>query len=173
MRKVALEMNVVPGLESTLVSVWKMAEADYITVLNKDGARIYDRKTAKITVSEEAIPEGYRCKWTGLWRVTLWKTVENENTNTIIINRPDPKEVIAHYFKFPLTEENDYIFPCMRRIPSRGNLDKDHPSRKLFNVAIIEHKSSNRILSGIRWIPTGPHERFKERNQTTEGKEQR
>ena len=42
MRKVALEMNVVPGLESTLVSVCKMAEADYITVLDKNKAKIYD-----------------------------------------------------------------------------------------------------------------------------------
>ena len=33
MRKVALKMNVTPGLESTLVSACKMAEADYITVL--------------------------------------------------------------------------------------------------------------------------------------------
>ena len=54
-RKVALKMNVVPGLESTLVSVCKMAEADYITVLDKNEARIYDGKTVKITVSEEAI----------------------------------------------------------------------------------------------------------------------
>ena len=48
MQKVALEMNVVPGLESTLVIVCKMVEADYITVLDKDEAKIYDGKTAKI-----------------------------------------------------------------------------------------------------------------------------
>ena len=67
MRKVALEMNVVPGLESTLVSVCKMAEADYIPVLDKNEAKIYDGKTAKITVSEEAILKGWWCKRTGLW----------------------------------------------------------------------------------------------------------
>ena len=39
MRKVALEMNVVPGLESTLVSVCKMTEADYNTVLDKNKAK--------------------------------------------------------------------------------------------------------------------------------------
>ena len=47
MRKVALKMNVVPGLESTLVSVCKMAEADYITVLDKGKAKIYDGKPQK------------------------------------------------------------------------------------------------------------------------------
>ena len=58
MRKVALEMNVVPRLESTLISVCKMADADYITVLDKNEAKIYDGKTVKSTVSEEAILKG-------------------------------------------------------------------------------------------------------------------
>ena len=66
-------MNVVPGLESTLVSVCKMAEADCITVLDKGEAKIYDGKTAKITVSEEAILKGWRYKHIGLWRVPLQK----------------------------------------------------------------------------------------------------
>ena len=39
-----------------------MTEADYITVLDKEEARIYDKKTAKITASEEAFLKGYRCK---------------------------------------------------------------------------------------------------------------
>ena len=75
LRKVALEMNVVPGLESTLVSVCKMAEADYITVLDKNEAKIYDGKTVKITVSEKEVLKGWRCKRTGLWRVPLQQAV--------------------------------------------------------------------------------------------------
>ena len=59
MRKVALEMSIVLGLESTLVSICKMAEADYITVLDKGAAKIYDGKTAKNMVSEEAILKGW------------------------------------------------------------------------------------------------------------------
>ena len=46
-QEVALEMNVVPGLESTLVSVCKMAKLDYITVLDKNRAKIYDGKPRK------------------------------------------------------------------------------------------------------------------------------
>ena len=104
MRKVALEMNVVPGLKATLVGVYKMIEADCITVLDKDEAKIYDEKPAKIPVPEEAISKGYRCKRTGLWRVPLQKMVANENTETKIIDHPDPKEAIAHYFELISTE---------------------------------------------------------------------
>ena len=35
MRRVALKITVVPGLESTLVSVCNMAEVDYTTVLDE------------------------------------------------------------------------------------------------------------------------------------------
>ena len=73
MHKIALKMNVMPGLKSTLVSVCKIVEADYIEVLDKSEVKIYDGKTAKITVSEEAILKGWRCKCTGLWRVPLQK----------------------------------------------------------------------------------------------------
>ncbi len=38
----AREMNVVPGLHSTLVSIPKFANADYITVFDKNKANIYD-----------------------------------------------------------------------------------------------------------------------------------
>jgi hypothetical protein len=146
MRQVALEMNVVPGLESTLVSVCKMAEADYITVLDKNEAKIYDGKTVKITVSEEAVLKGWRCKRTGLWRVPLQRTVVNENTDTLIIDRPDPKEAIAHYFELPSTEKNDSILPCMRGIPSKIYLDSSNQSRKLLHVARFERQGSRKIL---------------------------
>ena len=35
-KKMAVEMNVLPGVNSALVSVCKMAEADYIKVVDKD-----------------------------------------------------------------------------------------------------------------------------------------
>jgi hypothetical protein len=45
----AREMNVVPGLHSTLVSIPKFANADYIAVFDKNKANIYDAKTTTIT----------------------------------------------------------------------------------------------------------------------------
>ena len=74
MSKTALELNVVPGVHNTLVSVCTMADADYITVLDKDEANIYDCRTTKVTISEEAILKCYRCKRTGLWILPLKKS---------------------------------------------------------------------------------------------------
>jgi hypothetical protein len=42
-------MNIVPGLHSILVSIPKMANADYIAVFNKHMATIYDGTTTTIT----------------------------------------------------------------------------------------------------------------------------
>ena len=87
MHIVALKMNVVPGLESTLVSICKMTEADYITVLDKSKAKIYDGHTVKNTVLEEAMLKGcWRCKRTSLWRVPVQKKMVNENMDTLIID---------------------------------------------------------------------------------------
>jgi hypothetical protein len=44
-------MNIVPGLHSALVSIPKLADAGYTTVLNKNGAAIYDDETTKITAT--------------------------------------------------------------------------------------------------------------------------
>ena len=47
----AREMNIVPGLHLTLISVPKLADAGYTTVFSKAGAMIYDDYTTKITAS--------------------------------------------------------------------------------------------------------------------------
>ncbi len=49
LREGVREMNVVPGLHSTLVSIPKFANADYIAVFDKNKANIYDAKTTTIT----------------------------------------------------------------------------------------------------------------------------
>jgi hypothetical protein len=42
LRPTAHEMNIVPGLHSTLISVPKLADPGYTTVFNKAGVMIYD-----------------------------------------------------------------------------------------------------------------------------------
>ena len=71
LRDPATEMNVVRGLHTSLISITKMADANYVTVFTKEGTKVYDGNTAKIVVSERAVLEGYRCKTSGLWRVPL------------------------------------------------------------------------------------------------------
>ncbi len=60
------EMNIVPNLHSTLISVPKMVDHGYIAVLDKIEARIYDGTATTITASKERIIVAPRCKDMGL-----------------------------------------------------------------------------------------------------------
>jgi hypothetical protein len=51
----ASKMNIVPNLHSTLISVPKMADVDYIAVFDKKEARIYDATTTIVSASEDPI----------------------------------------------------------------------------------------------------------------------
>jgi hypothetical protein len=67
----AREMNIVPGLHSTLVSIPKLADAGYTTVFSKKGVVIYDDHTTTITANKPPILEADRCNLTGLWKLPL------------------------------------------------------------------------------------------------------
>jgi hypothetical protein len=71
LRPAAREMNIVPGLHSTLVSVPKLADAGYTIVFSKKGALIYDDHTTTITADKPLILEADRCNLTGLWKIPL------------------------------------------------------------------------------------------------------
>ncbi len=65
------EMNIVPNLHSSLISVPKMSDHGYIVVFDKIEARIYDGTTMTIMALEEPIIIALRCKDTGLWKMEL------------------------------------------------------------------------------------------------------
>ncbi len=67
----ACKMNIIPNLHSTLISVPKMADADYIAVFNKKEARIYNATTTIISASEDPILVAPCCQDTGLWKLDL------------------------------------------------------------------------------------------------------
>ncbi len=48
----ASKMNIIPNLHSTLISVPKMEDADYIAVFNKKEARIYNITTTIVSASK-------------------------------------------------------------------------------------------------------------------------
>jgi hypothetical protein len=62
----AHEMNIVPGLHWTLISVLKQADAGYTTVFSKAGAAIYDDYTTTISASNPPVLDANRCDHTGL-----------------------------------------------------------------------------------------------------------
>jgi hypothetical protein len=70
LRPKASKMNIVPNLHSTLISIPKMADADYIVVFKKK-ARIYDATTTIVLTSKDPILVAPRCQATGLWKIDL------------------------------------------------------------------------------------------------------
>ena len=73
------EMNIVPGLHSTLISVPKMVDKDYIVVFDKKSATTYDATTTMISASEKPVLEAPRCTSTGLWLMPLEADGNKEN----------------------------------------------------------------------------------------------
>jgi hypothetical protein len=71
LRPEAIKMNIVPNLHSTMISVPKMADADYITVFEKIEARIYNAMTTIVSASKDPILVAPFCQDTGLWKLDL------------------------------------------------------------------------------------------------------
>ena len=78
-REGAREMNIVPGLHSTLVSVPKMVDKDYIVVFDKKSAKSYDATTTTISATEQPVLKAPRCTSTGLWLMPLDTDGDKEN----------------------------------------------------------------------------------------------
>ena len=97
-------MDIVPVVHYMLLSGVNIADADYVTKLDKEGNNIYDEKKTKIIISEKAVISGYHTKeW--LWRIPLNKNAQNINTNKILIQRPYANKAIAHAFELISTEK--------------------------------------------------------------------
>jgi hypothetical protein len=81
LHKSAREMNIVPGLHSTLISIPKLADADYSTVFEKGKATIYDALMTTIMADQPPILDTPRCKLTGLWELPL-EPLQTTSSNT-------------------------------------------------------------------------------------------
>jgi hypothetical protein len=114
-RAPANELHITPGVsEHSLRSTGKYADANYITVFDKDTINVYNANNTVVTVTKEAILRGWRDKDNKLWRIPLVDMAQNQNTNTIIVNRPPteflpnrppPKEAIHNIFELKTTPE--------------------------------------------------------------------
>ena len=71
LRGKAGEINIIPNLHFTLISVPKMADYGYIAVFDKKEARIYDGTTTTISANGKPIIVAPRCTETGLWKMKL------------------------------------------------------------------------------------------------------
>ncbi len=63
----AREINIVPGMHTMLISIPKLADMRYTTVLWDKVAEIYDGDTTMVTANKLPILTAPRCKSTRLW----------------------------------------------------------------------------------------------------------
>ena len=92
-RKPARTVDIVLALKgNSLLSGKKIADAGYISICDGEEVNIYDGRTAKITVSEEAVLKGWHCPHYNLWRVPLQSNVTNFNLHTLLLDGPTGTE---------------------------------------------------------------------------------
>jgi hypothetical protein len=92
----AREMNIVPGLHSTLISVSKLADAGYTTIFEHDMATIYDATTTTIQANNQPILEAPRRASTRLWKLQQLDPLDQPEAPAI--NNPQPKETLYAIF---------------------------------------------------------------------------
>jgi hypothetical protein len=71
LRPKAIKMNIIPNLHSMLISIPKIADADYIVVFDKKEARIYNAMSTILSASNDPILVVPRCRDTELWKLDL------------------------------------------------------------------------------------------------------
>ena len=113
LREGGREMNIVPGLHSTLVSVPKMVDKDYIVIFDKKSAKTYYATMTAIIATEKPVLEAPRYTSTGLWLMPLEADRTKENGSShygniesdTISNIGEASERANAIFKLPSTRK--------------------------------------------------------------------
>ena len=91
-REPARTAEMVPNLKhNSLMSTRKFTKSHYITFLTPTEVLVYDDMgDLHHSISSTAILRGLRCKHSRMWRVPLTPVVLNNNTDTMLIDQPNP-----------------------------------------------------------------------------------
>ena len=119
----ARELDILPDLkENSLLSVCKLSDAGYTAIFHPGdgGVTVYWHDDVYIRVKKEAVLKGWRDE-SGLWRVPIKDDVKNENTDTLILQRPAVSEAVSNVSNLPSTEKNHQISPRCIRFPHKSN----------------------------------------------------
>ena len=99
----ARDLDILPELkENSLLSVCKLADAGYTTIFHAEdgGVTVHWGDDVYIRVKKEALLKGWRDE-TGLWRVPIKDKVQNQNTDTLLLQRPLPQEAALNVYESP------------------------------------------------------------------------
>ena len=94
LREPARSVDMVPGIQNSLLSTGKFADANYISIFDKDEVDIYNANNTVITVSRGAILRGWRDNNIGLWQTPLVQDVTNVTTEATLSNK-SPQDLLA------------------------------------------------------------------------------
>jgi hypothetical protein len=164
LRAGAGEMNIIPNLHSTLISVPKLADHRYIALFDKIEARIYDGTTTTITALEEPIIVAPRCEDTGLWKMEL-------DLDFKILGREQPEQFVAGVdkanaiFNLPNTRQSLMYLHAAVSFPVKETfLDavraRNYATWPGLTTTLIPHRQA---FPRLGQDAKGAHERSKER----------
>jgi hypothetical protein len=114
-RKLTKILHIKPGIiQNSLLSTVKFADANYITIFDKDTVNIYNTNDTIIILTKGAILGGLRDKNSNLWCIPLVRMVRNLNTDTVLLNcppseflldQPDPTEAVHSVYELKTQPE--------------------------------------------------------------------
>ncbi len=88
-RAPANELHITPSVsQHSLLNTGKFADANYITVFDKEMVNVYDANNTIFTISRGTILHGFCNPVLNLYQILLVDMVRNNNTDTIIVNCP-------------------------------------------------------------------------------------
>jgi hypothetical protein len=87
-----------------LISGPKFADANYVTVLTPTKVLIYDNEDLTITISKEAVLQGWRDRPSGLWRMPLSKKGNPSNAKYLLLDKTS-EDAIANVYELPSTSQ--------------------------------------------------------------------
>ena len=128
LREPARTAHVVPGVSTTLLSTGKFADANYITIFDKEEVNVYDADDVKITTTHGAVLRGWR-KPSGLWRIPLTKGNATKPGNSILTKAsptqilrdlPSAKELMCNVFELKTQPEIVRYYHAAAGFPTKA-----------------------------------------------------
>ena len=126
MNEKARALDILPELKhNSLLSVCKLADAGYTIIVhaNDGGVTVHWADDIVIRVSKEAILKGWRDE-SGLWRVPIKNELNNQNTITLLLDRPCINEAANNVYELASTEKVVGLLLAALGFPTKSTMLK-------------------------------------------------
>ncbi len=164
-RALAQELHITPGVtKNSLLSTSKFANANYITIFDKEAVNIYDANETTITIMRGAVLRGFKCPTTGMWRIPLVDLVQNNNTDTVIVNcppseflpaRPPPTDAIHNVYELKTQPELVQYYHAAAGFPMKPTWLKANVNMQFASWPGLTADVCNRHYPDFKETPKG------------------